>query len=190
MLGRRYPENHYSASEFGINNERERTGTIEDHGGRKRGGADAGGGWIDGSVLSAEQKHLATLSGRWGCRFDTMGCAASPARVASPRRCRGKSFRCAPRNVTRGSVLRQPKNFSEVHLPPRVGYQGGVQTPIAIRYAIVTARRSSRVVSVAACCASVRSGASRSQFFSRSCWRACAPSPVAAAEILKATSNE
>ena len=51
-----------------INNERKRTGTLKDHGGRDGAGVDAGGGgWIDGRVLSAEQAYLAAVSGRWRC---------------------------------------------------------------------------------------------------------------------------
>ena len=65
-----------------INNESERTGTIDDHGGREGAGTDAGaGGGTDGGVLPPEQAHLAAVSGRWGRRAGAS--AAGPTQRAA-----------------------------------------------------------------------------------------------------------
>src|SRR5882724_5592351 len=65
-----------------INNESERTETIDGDGRRDEGGADAGaGGGADGGGLPPEQAHLETVSGRWGRGVGAS--AAGPAQCAA-----------------------------------------------------------------------------------------------------------
>src|SRR5258705_9908768 len=65
-----------------INNESERTGTSDDHGGGQGTATHVGaGGGVDGGVLSPRQAHLAAVSGRWGCRPGAS--AARPAQCAA-----------------------------------------------------------------------------------------------------------
>src|ERR1017187_3945489 len=65
-----------------INNEPERTETIDGDGRRGGAGTDAGaGGGTDGGVLPPEQAHLEAVSGRWGRGVGAS--AAGPAQRAA-----------------------------------------------------------------------------------------------------------
>src|SRR3970282_1435252 len=69
-----------------LNNEPERTGTNDNHGGRPGTGADAGaGGGADGGVLPPEQAHLAAVSGRRGRRPGASAAGAAPRAAQTPR---------------------------------------------------------------------------------------------------------
>src|SRR6267154_428850 len=84
-----------------INNESERAGAIDGHGGGQTTGTDAGaGGRADGGGLPPKQAHLAAVSGCWGC-----GVGASTARPGQ----RAAQAGCAPgagAGALRGGALR------------------------------------------------------------------------------------
>ena len=76
-----------------IENEPERTGSVDDYGGVKPPGTDPGASRGDaGLELPADQAGRATLSGRRATRDWCLGCGASPVHGASRRRCGRKCW--------------------------------------------------------------------------------------------------
>ncbi len=124
-----------------INNEWERTGTIDDHGGRHGPETDAGAGVrADGGVLPAEQADLAAVSGRRG-RGAGASAAGQTQRAAQAARTAGAGA---------GSICGRPLRRLRPHADGGASGEGKAGGGSRDAAALAAGRRGAQVASAQA----------------------------------------